>query len=94
MTDTAIAYTIHGAGKASGLGRTSLYEAIGAGKIEARKAGNRTLILADSLRAYIAGLPPADIRTGQRRSEPTSLLREDIRAGQQRAKTPDRRPEG
>jgi hypothetical protein len=41
---------------------------IGAGKIEARKAGNRTLIPADSLRAYIASLPLADIRTGQRKA--------------------------
>lgn len=67
MSD-AIAYTILDATKASGIGRTSLYELIGAGKIEARKAGNRTLIPADSLRAYIASLPPADIRTGQTRN--------------------------
>ena len=40
MSD-AIAYTILDATKASGIGRTSLYELIGAGKIEARKAGNR-----------------------------------------------------
>ena len=33
----------------SGLGRTTIYEAIGTGKLEARKAGNRTLIVADSL---------------------------------------------
>ncbi len=63
----AIAHTIADASKVSGLGRTSLYELIGAGKIEARKAGNRTLIPADSLRAYIASLPRADIRTGQRK---------------------------
>jgi excisionase family DNA binding protein len=64
----AIAHTIADAVKASGLGRTTLYELIGAGKIEARKAGGRTLIPADSLRAYIASLPPADIRTGQSRT--------------------------
>jgi excisionase family DNA binding protein len=64
----ALAYTIADAAKASGLGRTSLYELIGAGKLEARKAGNRTLIPADSLRAYLASLPAADIRTGQRRT--------------------------
>jgi excisionase family DNA binding protein len=67
MTDV-IAHTIADAVKASGIGRTSLYELIGAGKIEARKAGNRTLIPAESLRAYIASLPPADIRTGQARN--------------------------
>jgi hypothetical protein len=62
-----LAYTIADGIKISGLGRTTLYEAIGAGKIEARKAGGRTLIVAESLRSFIAGLPAADIRTGQRK---------------------------
>lgn len=65
MTEV-IAHTIADAAKVSGIGRTSLYELIGAGKIEARKAGNRTLIPAESLRAYLASLPAADIRCGQR----------------------------
>jgi excisionase family DNA binding protein len=60
-----LAHTIADATKISGIGRTTLYEAIGAGKIEARKAGNRTLIPAESLRAFVAGLPAANIRTGQ-----------------------------
>lgn len=67
MTEV-IAHTIADAAKVSGLGRTSLYELIGAGKIEARKAGNRTLIPVESLRAYIASLPAATIRTGQRKA--------------------------
>jgi excisionase family DNA binding protein len=67
MTEV-LAHTIADAAKVSGLGRTSLYELIGAGKIEARKAGNRTLIPAESLRAYIASLPRADIRAGQTRA--------------------------
>ena len=67
MTEV-LAHTIADAARVSGLGRTTLYEAIGAGKIEARKAGNRTLIPADSLKAYIASLPPADIRTGRKTS--------------------------
>ena len=67
MSDALVlAYTILDAAKASGLGRTTLYELIAAGKIEARKAGARTLIPADSLRRYIASLPAANIRTGQR----------------------------
>jgi excisionase family DNA binding protein len=70
MTDV-VAHTIADAVRVSGIGRTTLYELIGAGKLDARKAGNRTLIPADSLRSYIAGLPPADIRTGQRRSATT-----------------------
>ena len=67
MTEV-LAHTIADAVKISGIGRTSLYELIGAGKLEARKAGNRTLIPAESLRTYIAGLPPADIRCGQPRT--------------------------
>lgn len=66
MTE-AIAYTITDAIKVSGIGRTSLYELIGAGKIDARKSGGRTIILAESLRSYIANLPSADIHCGQRK---------------------------
>jgi excisionase family DNA binding protein len=61
---SVLAYTILDAAKASGLGRSTVYELIGAGKLDARKAGNRTLIPAESLRRYIASLPPATIRTG------------------------------
>ena len=63
-----LAYTIADAAKASGIGRTTLYELIGAGKIEARKVGNRTLIPAESLRSCLASLPAADIRTGRRKA--------------------------
>ena len=49
-----------------GCGMTHLYELIGAGKIEARKSGRKTIILDESLRGYLASLPRADIRTGQR----------------------------
>jgi hypothetical protein len=66
MSETnAIAYNIADACKVSGLGRTTLYELIGAKKLDARKSSGRTLIMADSLRAYLAGLPAAEIRTGQ-----------------------------
>lgn len=47
-------------------GLTFLYQEIAAGRIEARKAGNKTLIPADSLRNYMQALPKATIRTGQR----------------------------
>jgi len=57
-----ISLTIADAVKASGIGRTTIYELIGAKKLDARKVGNRTLITADSLRTYIANLPAADIR--------------------------------
>ena len=45
-----------------GLGHTKVYELIGQGVLDARKAGNKTLITGESIRAFIAGLPPADIR--------------------------------
>ena len=45
-------------------GTTRLYELIGAGVLDARKAGSRTLVTAESLDRYIANLPPATIRTG------------------------------
>jgi excisionase family DNA binding protein len=61
MTDM-ISLTIADAVKACGIGRTTLYELIGAKKLDARKAGGRTLITADSLRNYVASLPAADIR--------------------------------
>ena len=60
-----ITYTLAEATKVSGISRTGLYRLIGAGKLDARKAGGRTLILASSLRGYIASLPVADIRVGQ-----------------------------
>ena len=84
-----LAYTIAGACAAGGFGRTTAYELVAEGKLDARKIGGRTIILAESLRAYLASLPRADIRTGQPPSEPTRLPRGKIRAGQQRAAAPN-----
>ncbi len=44
-----------------GCGTTKLYELIGARRLDARSCGGRTLITAESLRAYAASLPPAPI---------------------------------
>lgn len=44
---------------ASGLTRSHLYEAMKAGNLTVRKAGRRTIILADDLRQYIENLPTA-----------------------------------
>ena len=49
--------TIQEACTYSGIGKTKLYEAINSGKLKARKAGKRTLILADDLRHYLSSLP-------------------------------------
>jgi hypothetical protein len=61
-----ILYTIEGAQAASGFARSRLYELVGSSDIKAVKAGRRTMIVGDSLRAYLAGLPRADIRMGRK----------------------------
>ncbi|MDK4807786.1 MAG: helix-turn-helix domain-containing protein [Novosphingobium aromaticivorans] len=48
-----LAYSISEACRVSSLGKTYLYALIKDGKLTSRKVGNRTLILADSLRRLI-----------------------------------------
>jgi excisionase family DNA binding protein len=60
--NSPIAYTIRAAVWASGLSRSRIYELIAAGKIEARKEGRRTLIMAESLRRYLEALPTVQPR--------------------------------
>lgn len=48
-----LAFTIAEACHAVGIGRSKLYELIGQGRLETRKIGSRTLVLADSLRALL-----------------------------------------
>ena len=66
MDDERLLYPIADAKRLIGTGTTRVYALIGAGLLDARKAGGRTLITAASLRAYAENLPKADIRTGQR----------------------------
>ena len=51
-----LSYTIEGAMRATGIGRSKIYELIGEGRISRFKLGRRTLIRADSLRALIDGM--------------------------------------
>lgn len=60
-------YTVPGACRELGCGKSKLYELIGDGFIDARKSGGTTLILTDSIDRYLANLPPADIRTRPRK---------------------------
>jgi excisionase family DNA binding protein len=54
------AYTVEGAGlHLGGIGRTTVYGLIAAGKLEAVKLGSRTLITAASIDALLASLPRA-----------------------------------
>lgn len=50
-----MAYSIKEASHASSLSRSSIYNAINSGSLKARRLGGRTVILADSLHAFIAG---------------------------------------
>lgn len=52
-----LAVTIADAGRVTGLGRTSIYEAINGGDLDAVKSGGRTLVLMASIRRYLASLP-------------------------------------
>jgi excisionase family DNA binding protein len=52
-----IAVSIAEAVRMVGLGRTSLYAAIAAGKLKTRKAGRRTLVETAALRQFIETLP-------------------------------------
>lgn len=61
MDSAPIAYSIKDACAASGIGRTVLYRLLAAGDIVAVKLGQKTLVKADSLRSYVAGLPRAEI---------------------------------
>jgi excisionase family DNA binding protein len=54
-----LTYSIDEAVKATGIGRSCLYEEISGGRLRAVKRGRRTLILADDLKAWLASLPPA-----------------------------------
>lgn len=57
MMNTPIAVTIPDAVKATGISRSSLYEAMKRGDLTARKAGRRTLIRVSDLEDYLASLP-------------------------------------
>ena len=47
------------AARVAGLGRGSIFAAIRSGRLPARKAGRRTLILASDLKRFLADLPLA-----------------------------------
>ncbi len=59
---TPIAVTIPEAVRATGMSRSSLYEALKKGELTARKAGRRTLIPFAELEAYLGRLPTYQAR--------------------------------
>jgi excisionase family DNA binding protein len=59
MDDTVekMAFSVEEAAMRSGLGRDRIYGYIREGRLNARKAGRRTLITADALRSFLNSLP-------------------------------------
>jgi hypothetical protein len=51
----------------SGMGRSSVYEALGRGDLKAIKLGVRTLIDVEAGLAWLASMPAAEITTGRTR---------------------------
>ena len=52
-----LAFSISETCEAAGQGRTSIYAAIARGELKARKAGRRTVVLPDDLKAWLESLP-------------------------------------
>lgn len=52
-----LAYSISEAARVAPFCRTRVYEELKAGRLKARKAGRRTLILSDDLAAWLRDLP-------------------------------------
>jgi excisionase family DNA binding protein len=51
--------TMEAAARYTGFSRTRLEQALREGHVSAVKAGRRTLVIASTLREYVASLPPA-----------------------------------
>jgi excisionase family DNA binding protein len=54
-----LAISIIEAAKRAGVGRSSIYEAIGRGDLKIRKNGRRSLVLVDDLKAWVSAMPEA-----------------------------------
>lgn len=65
-----VALHIHEVCRLTGLGRTSIYSAIAAGHLVARKFGRRTIILLADLEMFLNKLPPV-ARRNKHPSSPT-----------------------
>ncbi len=57
MENQKLFYTINEVAEAISLGRTSIYKAINEGRLTAKKFGSKSLVSAESLDDFIAGLP-------------------------------------
>jgi excisionase family DNA binding protein len=70
-----LAYSISEVCQVAGIGKTSIYEAIGSGELRAVKRAKRTLILDVDLRRWLEGLPAIapkpNVRTSDAAVTPT-----------------------
>jgi hypothetical protein len=55
-----------------GQGVSKIDHLIATGQVEARKSGNNLLILVESLERYVAGLPPAELKSYGKFKKPTA----------------------
>ena len=62
-TVAPISVSVAQASVLTGLSRSRIYELLGSGQLRAVKNGARTVILFDSLRKFVIGLPAAEIKT-------------------------------
>ncbi len=65
MTDISnqISYTLKEVCDKARLGKTKLYEVINSGELKAKKWGNRTIILASDLEAFLSKLESYPVKT-------------------------------
>lgn len=59
VKEQPIARCVEDAARVCGVGRTTMFEEIRAGRLKARKLGRRTMILDTDQRAWLASLPLA-----------------------------------
>ncbi|MGL4961006.1 MAG: helix-turn-helix domain-containing protein [Inquilinus sp.] len=65
MTDDPITCDIPTACRLSGIGRSSLYDAMARDEIRSVKRGRRRLVVVASLRAYLEALPTGGLSMGK-----------------------------
>jgi excisionase family DNA binding protein len=57
-----ISYSVEEISRVNNIGRTSIYKALGEGKLRGMKLGRKTLILESDFREFLASLPPFQSR--------------------------------
>ena len=66
-----LAFSVDEAAMRANIGRDGIYQAIRENRLEAKKAGRRTLIPAEALRRFIENLPPLPSAAGGVKKQPS-----------------------